>query len=663
MLKLNKTNTNTERFCFKSILEIKEQDIGLIVKGYIATTHFDGQDIITKLTLDKWEKEINDGIPRSNKVSVNHDRTPHVAGVGLKGSAKVDLLPDGEFGLYVETLIDKTRDDYNELKYRIENDFLDSFSIEYVAATESKYDEDIGARILGTDTELHGWTLASQPMNEHAVMIKELLNQDKEVTTMTDNKIEVQDVEAKEEEVIAEPVKEEAKAEPVEEAKEEEESKPEAKPEAEPESKEEAKPEEKKEVEVKMNDVIEIKESIKEFKEDLKNLKVEAKTKMNTDNDVQETIESKEYKDALKSKSLNAQFAAAGKLADSLDLHYSGKETSAERKEFKSFSTDGAKLEFKALGLDTNSTTYTESVAELSDVYDPVIYNVLNQKTVAFNIINKDDKSGKGNNLVQFTVKSVANPTAAAYTGNAVSIGNVTREKNQTKFKKYQVGVEVDGDMIAAARGGPIGDVFSQEVADSTDDLMAVMNADIFTEKGAEADAEIIGLPYLSDAAGNTALYGLTRSSFTYMAGNSGATYINASSADISIKLLRQARRQAVAAGSNVEDLVFFCDWSQNDKFLGIYDAIQRVAPTSSRFGFEGRPSTDGIPIFADKDCKAQSWFLVDLKDGYRFAMWVPPTLEMLGKDADSKKGFIKTYFAAYSRRPNSVVEIYGAAQ
>jgi hypothetical protein len=667
----------SSRFSYKSILNFKENADDIIVKGYIATTHFDGEDIITKATLDEWAKEINEGNPRANKVSVNHNRVPHVAGVGLKGTARVDRFPDGEYGLYVETLVDKTREDFAEIKYRLENDFLDSFSIEYIASENARFDDKSGARILDTDTVLYGWTLASQPMNEHAVIVKELFNKGVDVNMETKEEtpeMEKEPLPVKEKDMEEEKKKQEEESkkekedvnmenateskEPVEQVKEFSEEDVKLLQEA----------KERKLREEKEKQLEEMKSKLfEEFKEEMKNIKVENKTLKNTE-EVMESKEVKEFKEALEGKTSIKE--AAARLAEARGMFKEAKTSIPANERSIRFGTKrtnkGVEMQYKGLGITTNKpsdTDYLLSAAELNDVFDPVIYNTLNQKTVFWNILEKDDLSSKGNNLVQFTVKDTANSTAGPYTGNAVTTGNVGREKLQTKFKKYQVGVEVDGDMIAAARGGPIGDVFAQEVEDSTVDLLSEINQDLFTEKGAETDAEIIGLPYLSDASGNTTLYNLTRSSYGFMDGNSGATYINASSADISLSLLRQAKRQAVEdAGSEMSDLVFVCDYTQGDKFRGIYDSIQRVAPTSSRFGFEGMLEFDGIPIFEDKDCKSGSWFLVDLRYGYRVGMWVPPTLEMLGKDSDSMKGFIKTYFATYSRNPNSVVEIYGAA-
>jgi hypothetical protein len=106
---------------------------------------------------------------------------------------------------------------------------------------------------------------------------------------------------------------------------------------------------------------------------------------------------------------------------------------------------------------------------------------------------------------------------------------------------------------------------------------------------------------------------------------------------------------------------VFICDYTQGDKFRAIYDALQRSVPTSSRFGFTGRPEFDGIAIFEDKDASSGVWTLVDL-ESHRIGVWVPPTLEMLGKDSDSQKGFIKSYWCTYNRRPRALVQIYNCA-
>jgi hypothetical protein len=647
-----------ERYSYKSITKMEDKEDEFVVGGYIATTHFDGEDVITRDTLLRWADEINSENPRANKVSVHHDRVPHVAGVGIPDTAEVHQFPDGEYGLYVDTMIDKTREDFEDIQYRLDNGFLDSFSIEYIAPETVQYNDD-GARILDENTVLHGWTLASQPMNEHAVRVKEILKQNKE-----DNKM------AKEEkpETKEPEVKEEVKEKPKPKVSEEKEFKLSAKDYA---FFEKAREEQRRiEEESKYNSIKE--ELMKEISVKLD--KEVPEEKVMKQEDKQENPLLKEYKEmVLEGKgSIHTQQKVAAKFATEIGL-FNGdvaKPTTRSKQpgDVKfDVKHDAGKyiLEYKGLGISTNQesdTDYLLSTAELSDVFDPLIFSMLNQATVTWNILPKEDFSMKGNNQVQFVGKTAANTTAAAYTGNAINLGNVTRQKFQTKFKKYAVGVEVDGDMIAAARGGPIGDVFAKEVADSTVDLLSVMNQDLFAEVGAETASGVIGFEYITDSAGNTTLYNLTRGTGNLLSpAAAGDTYINGGSADITLANLRAAKRQALKEGASIENLVFVCDHIQGDKFRALYDNIQRVVPTSSRFGFEGRPAFDGIPIFEDKDCNDDDWWLVDL-ESHRIAIWVPPTLEMLGKDADSQKGFIKTYWCTYNRAPRRMVMIYGNA-
>ena len=644
--------------------EIKETDEGYIVKGYIATTHLDSgcfdtkkqvwvKDRISKDTLSKWAGEINAGNPRANKVSVHHEREPHVTGVGIKGTPRVDKFKDGEYGLYVETLIDKTKETFADLAYRIENGLLDSFSIEFMTkdpATSAYYDGAVKEdyingsyiRTLLPGTSLEGWTLASQPMNEYAIMIKEILTN---ANLKSIEEKEVKEESKMEQEIIKSvPTVSQEELGMIKEYKE------------------------FKAKELKEKEFQDLKGKLMtELKETLSKVEVKDKVQKNPDN----TIEMKEYKDYKEvisnSKSTVAeQFAVAGKLADKLGLTMGSLKMDsrpAEAREYKSFSTKGNKLEYKGLGLTTNQNTDTDyllSAAELSDVFDPVVYNALNQATVSWNLFAKDDYSMKGNNQVQFVLKTAINSTVGAYTGNAVSTGNTTRLKFQTKFKKYAVGIEVDGDMIAAARGGPIGDVFAQEVSDSTTDLLQLMNQDLFAEVGLESAAGVIGFEYITDGVGNATLYNVTRSAANKLLATTATdTYINGSSADLSLSNLRAAKRQALKEGAKIENLVFISDHIQGDKLRKVYDDAQRMTPTSARFGFEGMMSFDGIPFFEDKDCNDDDVWLVDLET-HRIAVWVPPTLEMLGKDSDSEKGFIKTYWATYNRAPRRMVQIYG---
>jgi len=688
--------TKKEIFCNVHGFNFKELEDNLEIGGFIATTHLDDgwysedclvRDKISKDTLESWAELLNEGNPQSNKVSVNHDRGDKiVAGVGKRDTAKVVELTDGEFGLYIDTILDSTHPDFDSIKNRIDIGTLDSFSIEFQAGPSSVMkdtDSDYMIRELNADSMLYGYTLASRPMNEHAVMLKEIMKMNNkvqkqtEVNKMTEEKVKV-DSEVKEEsahEPEAEPVKEEPKPE-TEDEKEKKVDKMEVK-ESPTISEEDMKIlQEAKEIVAKKAQEKQRLELIDSVKEDLKksfeSLKVENKV-MFTGKEQLECKEAVEFKEMLVAPEkvhIEQQFRIAGKMADKLGFTVGGLQmdsSMAESRDYKNFSCNGNKLEFKGLGITSNQNTDTDyllSAAELRDVFDPVIYNALNEATVTWNLLTKEDFSMKGNNQVQFTLKTTANTTAAAYLGNAVSTSNTGRLKVQTKFKKYQVGVEVDGDMIASARGGPFGDVFAVEVRDSTESLLSVVNQALFAEVGLETAAGIIGFEYLSDSAGNTTLYNMTRTDYLDVLSCTTVAdqYINGASADLSLANLRALKRNALKRGlTRIQDLVFIGDPIQGDKMRGIYDAAQRMIPTISRWGFEGMMSFDGIPFFEDKDCADDDVWLVDLSK-HKVAMWVPPTLEMLGKDSDSVKGFIKMYFATYNTLPTTVGQIYSNA-
>lgn len=696
-----KSKEKKEKMCAIRGLEIKESEDSYHVEGLIATSHIDSlatsegidiADMIPKDTLEDFAHQINNNL-ESRVMGVHHSEgrpiNPEYYGIAdvENTPAKVIELSDGEYGLYVDTKLLKDDPETPNIIKEFENNTLNSFSITYdtnrFLTTDFEWIGNDLVRVLQPGTKLYGYTAASNPVNPNAIAtgygfkeFKELvidINIDKrEEKTMPEKDItnvaplEVK-TEIKEEKVIEAPVVEEKPAE--EPVKEEE-------------VKEEAPAVEEKEV----TETKEMKEfrAYKLEKEQTTlaskivegvTSKMEIKEKVLKDNsspiEQKESFELKEFREVMDKDckiEIKEQFRRAGAICDSSSrLNWQTATTSpVESREYKSFGVNGTKLEFKGLGLTTNQNTdtdYLQSSAELQDIYDPVIYNALNQSTVTWNLLSKDDFSKKGNNQVQFKLKIAANASAAFYTGNAVATDNVTRLNYQTKFKKLQVGVSVDGDMIAAARGGPVSDVFAQEVMDSTMDMLAVLNLALFAEVGLESAAGVIGFEYITDSAGNTSLYNMTRSSANKLSPDSAAdTYIDGSSAVVSMGNLRAAIRQAVLESANKSNLVFITNPVQADLLRGKFDDSRRMLTSrDTDFGFATDLFVDGVPVFEDKDCNADDWFLVDLET-HRIAMWIPPTIEKLGKSADSEDAFIKMYFATYNRAPRRMVQIYGNA-
>ena len=686
-----------EKVCSVRGLEIKEEGKDYHVEGLIATDHvdeYDKQDGINMpdyapvSTLESWANQINTN-EEARVMGVHHSegRPVDAEYFGVADventPARVVELSDGHNGLYVDTKL--LRDDPRTpgIISDFESRELNSFSITYDVGTDG-FDFDIiddrMVRVLTPKSTLFGYTAASDPVNPGAIEMAHGFKEFKELIPHTQLNL-------KEVKKMVKEVKEEV-AEVVEEVAESGETKSEEAAEvAEEVAESEAGSEEPSEGEVagfkefrafKANKkALEEKEALEKKAEMIAGKiaeKMEVKEKVLKDNNVtnakEVSLEIKEFieaRDNTKTLEIKQQFTRAGALCESINLDWQRTtNTAAEGREYKSFGIVGRNLEYKGLGITTNQNTdtdYLQSSAELQDVYDPIIYNALNQATLTWNILAKDDLSKKGNNQVQFTLKTAANTSAAFYSGNAVATDNVTRLKYQTKFKKLQVGVSVDGDMIAAARGGPVSDVFAQEVMDSTMDMLSVLNLALFAEVGLETADGVIGFEYIADSAGNTTLYNLTRSSANKLApASAGDTYIDQSSTVISMTNLRAAIRQCVTDGSNKRDLVFITHPTQGDMLRGKFDDSRRMLTArDTDFGFSTDLFIDGVPVFEDKDCNTDDWFCVDLS-AHRVGMWIPPTIERLGKSADSEDAFIKMYLATYNRAPRRLVQIHSAA-
>ena len=689
-----------EFMCAVVGVEVKEFEGCYHVEGLVATSHVDnvnledGVDIsdrIPKETLESFAVQMNTN-KEARVMGVHHSEghpfTPEFFGEADVGNtpARVVQLIDGEHGLFVDTKLLKNDPATPGIIRDFQSGNLNSFSITYdtdgFMTTDFDWVGDNLVRTLLPATRLAGYTAASNPKNPNCAAtahgfkeFKELVGMDhlnvpkhgtnKEVKKMPKKEVKGED-----------PENSEAKPE---ETPEKAEDKPEETPEDEPE-KETPKSEDKEFLQFKAEKKkLEAKERLDEDAGRVADKvleKMEMKEKVLKDNNpsakgAEVSLEMKEFMEVVDKPGkleLKEQFRRAAALCDtSPRLAWQSATTSAcESREYKSFGVNGTDLEYKGLSMTTNQnsdTDYLQSSAELQDVYDPVIYNALNQATTTWNLLAKDDFSKKGNNKVQFSLKTAANVSAAFYTGNAVSTDNVTRLKYETKFKKLQVGVSVDGDIIAAARGGPVSDVFAQEVMDSTMDMLAVLNAALFAEAGLETVAAPIGFEYISDGAGNDTLYNLTRSAANKLLVDTATdSYIDQGSTIIAMSNLRKAIRQAVVEGANKRNLVFITDPTQANLLRGKFDDSRRMLTAKDTdFGFSTDLWVDGIPIFEDKDCADDDWWLIDLET-HRIAMWIPPTIEKLGKSADSEDAFIKMYFAVYNRAPRRLVQIYGCA-
>lgn len=634
-------------------IELKEEKEETFVEGFIATTHPDRvKDIIPKSTIKKIVDKINSQDIRSdaNSVSWHHDRNDPCL-VARAVHAELKPMNDGNWGAFTTVQLNKEHPDFEKQKYEIQNKFVNGFSIEY--ETNKSHPLMVNGEEFRSldDIELRGFGFASPRIiaNPEAVIVSV---EDKELdykeimpiggTTMTEQIVEQKEV----------------TTQPVAEVKEMPKSRVEV---------------DKKEYEEFMKyqmfqnenkRQLEIKELVKK---ELASIMPELKPTLPVEN--KEMIECKEMKewkemlDSNKNLGVKEAFNRAKALATKQGLFDKGTFSTktfsnpfeSERMSFKSGGLNGEKIEVKALETDTNKSTdtdYLQSAAELSDVYAPAIQNLLNQSTTLWAKLPKDNFSTY--QAIQWRAENVANTSAGAYfEGAAITKGNTTREKLTEHFKYYSVGVQVTGQMIASARGG-VGDIFNIEVEAATRALLSVMNTALFAEKGAFTDEEFLGMEYIADSAGNTTLYGLTRST-TNLLGASGSEYAAQSSAAITRDTLRAAIENQVVNGCDKNAMFFVCHPRQVRMIIReCLDSWQQL-DKSARAGFEGSLVFDGVPIFEDKDCNTDDIYLVD-PTYLRIGVQVPVTYEKLAQSDDSQSGFLKFYGNLYATAPKKAV-------
>lgn len=673
-------------------IDLKEQKEEYYTKGYIATTHLDSVgDKIQKETLNKWAEDINSTNNTSaDNVSIHHDREDiNLAGRGTEGTARVEPLEDGEYGLWVDTHHNKTHPNFADTVYQIENEFLTHYSIEYDTHEEStthrENTEDGWIRYIEPNTDLVGYGLASPRtvVNENANMVeagyKELVHLKEEKNNKKKDK-EAEKMADKKEDVKAE----EAPAEVKNDAPEE--SKPEAPVEEKP--AEAAKEEEAPVEETKEKiDVKELKETVRkevmaEIKETVEKKKpiIAKKEKIEKKEEEVEMKERNSYKEKVfgeKKAPISLQWKEAARLHDALDAKGmiktgSMKESSTpftiSEKEVKigDLTRATTQIEYKGLTTDSNyvgaQTTYWDALdnyeqtpAELNDIYGPVIISQFNEMTTAYNLLPKDDMSGSS--AIRFRVKT-ARPVAdgsVSYGSTPTWDSNAGRQKININFVTYRQDVQVEFEEIELAKApGGVGDVYALEIKDGTESMMNTVNSDLLTSSTTPAEGE----PYTFENTIITSgsLYG--KALATYSALEAGSV-TDASSAPITLERMRKMIDDVKARGATTDGLVFICHYTQSRKFKTLIQNIQRTVPTSARVGFEGRPELDGVPVFEDYQANTDDLWLIDLKHT-RFAIKKAPTYVEFGLTSLNRQGIIWMMGNLYCTKPGNNAWTYG---
>ena len=721
-----KSSKKEIKHSFLNGLLVKEDKEDLVVEGFIATDHMDlDNDIIPKTTLEKIADKVNRS-SQANKVTLHHDRAETTV-AGVMKNARVVQTNDGHWGVMVEATVNPAYPGYEDLAKEIEIGTIDGFSIEYETLQSHPQlmqvdGKNIEARVL-EDLDIWGAGFASRAMNPEAKItahtFKEFISFDNkekltvEVKKMKKKKEDAQEVVEPTEEPKDDVPKDDSVEEPAEES---EESKEKLSKEflkwKEMQKKEKLREELRTEIleAVKTMDVLPgrmpfIKEGMPlETKERLEKKEVEFKETVGRmqkfDTELKE-MSRKGFSKEMHSRVTNMMFKEAAKIHNmnpSLPIgpmrngFIEGKcETGFTDPGYESMDNAGTAgqnfevkeeywkaLEYKANPLTSTTnqvsdTSYYQASADGADVYDPAIYNLLNDKTTFYGLLKKVDASKYGYRYGFRTRYSRSTVSGAQAEGaTALTPSSTGRLRCQQPFVFYYAAVEATGPAIASARAtGGIGDLMAAEVRDATLDLMRDINNDLLIggEDGFDDGYECMSLSVLCEKGTSaTELYGLSRNTY-HLEGNSDAL----STENISKGELRKVIRACVAGDSGLQannagayssanpaDLIIVTHHLQKDKILSLFDDAQRFNSVSARAGFEGMPTFDGIPIHADNQCTNSILFVVDMQNTF-LAVQVPPTFTGWSRyNYDTESGFIKTYFNLVCTAPGNNAYVSG---
>lgn len=664
-------------------LKLKED--GKTRRGLLATTHPDRVgDILSKKALHQIKGFVNSDVaggPNGSfrSISLYHDwvregdPSKDEAGFLVKGTAEVVPLDGGKhFGVEADFVVNEHYHGSipsTEINYRIDVGSIAGLSIEY--QTDEKHSRPINHagnefRFIEELTEFGGVGFARPRMiaNPAAVIYKEV--EDAAMNATPQAPAEEKTMETKEDDVPA-PEAEESPAPEVEEQVEEE-------------STDSTDNVETKEVakhagELAVKEALESKElSSPEFKAEMAaRLQVKTKVAKNNKEENTMTLSVKEMNEAMAKGDAFQYKEAASRYLNEHDAEIKAQfhSTGIPLNTTLQVKADGSnklriigRFEVKdTLDTTTNTSSYTQNITEFADVYLPTIIDTFNNQTNLFGATRKvphlegSDKYGWRIKTTQKSSLSI-DPDVSAVTKSPVN-----KLKLQTGIKEYRIGVSVTDFVLHHSRAA-IGDLFMVEVESSMRDLMRDINNDLYTEQGLETQTKVLGLEYVADSAGNTTLYGLTRSTANRLAPATATDTYTAVGGALTEANIRLAMRKVEVEGALRSDLRIWTCPTQRDALFALMAARQYlVAPNpAGQLGFAsltpfGSIVYDGVPVCFDSSCPADALFVID-EQSYYIVISKAPQLVGLAKIGAAEEAFISVYLAAVYEQPRRIYQL-----
>jgi len=661
----------------KKRMSNREDDEDYYVYGYIRTTYPDTDGIVTpKVTLERWESQVNGGFSESSKGDYHHDRDDEHL---LSRADYAEVLPfeDGNYGLWIADFVNTRHPGFKSYaKYELENGLLPGYSVEY----DKRHEYKVGSQtIVPPQSDLWGYAHASRPYNlqslktsyrENGYNFARIpnLNLDTKKTTeeinMGDEDKPAPAQETKPEDSDVKNREDTTKEVPVQE------------PDKNPEVKDrEQNPLDsfKKELE---NLTLKMRE-ITSGLEPEKKVLVKDREHEEEEKKMELPIRFREMNDAVEKRDWLA-FREAGKAyindnSDEIKLRMRG-EGIPLRTTMKMRSVGnkleiikGPDLKFRdILGSGSNAGAYTETSVEFADIYQPGIVEMYNNAPGLLGAMTKEDWSGGP--FYQWRIETSRNTAGGAVDPDNVSVetGYITKLKLEQEIKVYRYGVAVN-DYTLHHSAKEIGDLFQFEVNKAMQALLHKLGQDLYREGvgTTSSDTQILGLEAVADSTGNATLYGKTRSTYsdTLVAASLTDTFVN-NNGDVVEAELRNGCTKLETEGSMPEDIMLVTTPTVRGYLLNLMDTSIRFASinatASQTFGFNKVGTTayfDGYPILVDFRCTSTNGspiYIID-RSAWKLIMSKAPQLTGLAKVSASESAYVETYLTTVYTHPRRI--------
>jgi hypothetical protein len=312
------------------------------------------------------------------------------------------------------------------------------------------------------------------------------------------------------------------------------------------------------------------------------------------------------------------------------------------------------KLQFKdTLDSGSNTSSYTQNSVEFADVFVPGLVDTFNNQTNLFGAVRKVDNIEGSNKYGWRIGTSQQSSLAVDPDDSSVNKKFMNKLKLQTPIKEYRLGVSVSDYTLTHSRAA-VGDLFRIEVEKAMRDVMKDINKDLFTEQADGDGNKLLGLEAVADSAGNTTLYGLTRSTANRLAPDSAADTYQAVGGALTTALIRGAARKVEVEGALRSNLRIVCNPAVRDKLFELMDDNQRFNGSAAMFGFTGQTSYDGIPMIVDSDAQSDALFVID-DESYYIVVSRAPQVIGLAKVGAAEEAYVSVYLAAVYEQPRRI--------